>query len=102
MKVHLKTPIYGYEHGCTVPHRKLADAGDTLDVILNNKSHFICNSNGITIVVFPSQCEEIVMEQELKAEDKFEFEKYYHVYEEPCNKNLDDPFHTAFENNYDE
>lgn len=110
MKVCVKVPITGYVRdpiSFTVDQlvpRIHADVGDTLTVILNNNSHYICDSMyfpGTHIAVFPSQCSQIIKEAALKPqeEEEHDIEKYYNVYEKPIKKqeSLDDPFYTAFE-----
>lgn len=99
MQVILSKNIIGYsqESGEARLH---ASKGDLLDVILRNKTHFICDSINYPetwIVVFPSQCAEILTEED--KEDEFSPEKYYNIYEEPyteevknkLNNDLSDP-----------
>jgi hypothetical protein len=100
MKVQLKKPVIGCQKISEgVVERTHADEGDVLDVILHNKTHYICDSKhfpGWHIAVFPSQCLDTI--EDLVIEDEHADEKYYHVYEKPSKKNLvDDPFYTAFE-----
>lgn len=105
MKVILKTPIYGYGGENKTSVRMHADVGDELSVILRNKTHFICDSlyyPGLAIAVFPSQCEELRIEREIQKRDDSDIEKYYHVYESKNKRDIDDPFCTAFESDYDE
>jgi len=83
MQVILSKDIIGIKRDSCEPilHAK---EGDILDVILRNKTHFICDSlyfPNTAIVVFPSQCEEVLTEKDI--EDEFAPEKYYNVYEEP-------------------
>jgi hypothetical protein len=102
MKIRLNKPIIGYrkvsENQTDI--RVHAEEGDVLPVILHNPTHFICDSvkyPNQVIAVFNSQCEIVERAKELVLEDPHEVEKYYHVYEEPTDPNLYDPFYTAFE-----
>jgi hypothetical protein len=94
MKIHLNKPIYGIRNG-TESKILHADKGDILTVILHNPTHFICDSKyypNTHIVVFKSQCDEII--KEVDIEDTLSPERYYHVLEDSSKSNLDDPFYT--------
>ena len=85
MQVILSKDVYGFIGNNS--SRVHAYSGDKLDVILCNETHFICDSlvyPDTAIAVFPSQCEEMLIEK--KKEDEHEFEKYYHVYDNPINR----------------
>jgi hypothetical protein len=100
VKIRLNKPVVGRVGGDEDRCRVHADAGDVLTVIFRNPTHFVCDSLRYPdqeIIVFNSQCEIIEKTKEIVVEDPDLFEKYYHVYEEYVNPNLDDPFHTAFE-----
>lgn len=101
MKIRLNKPIIGYQkNGDEVTERIHAEKEDVLSVVLNNKTHFVCDSvkyPGTSIVVFPSQCSEVIQEIELENEDPHADEKYYHIYEGYTKPIVDDPFYTAFE-----
>jgi hypothetical protein len=71
MKVLLKDSIIGYRKESKDNPQEWdspkihALPGDLLPVILKNETHFICDSKvypGEAIIVFPSQCEEIIAE----------------------------------------
>jgi hypothetical protein len=86
MQVILSKPILGFykNDDGIYTSRKHAEEGDTLDVIIKNKTHFICDSlvfPETAVAVFPSQCSEIIIEKE-KIDEHSE-ERYYNVYEEP-------------------
>ena len=81
MQVILSKDIYGLGDGMLRMHAK---KGDILDVILHNKTHFICDScvyPETAIVVFPSQCTDIIHEKE--EMDEQAPEKYYNTYIAP-------------------
>ena len=81
MQVILSKDIYGIADGML---RKHASQGDLLDVILRNKTHYICDSvfyPDSTIVVFNSQCADVLFDRE--EEDEQAPERYYNTYEEP-------------------
>lgn len=97
MQIILSKPIIGYrrEFGDTVQNwlvpQTHADAGDVLDIILRNKTYFICDSKyypGTDIIVLKSQCEEILTDNQ-KIDDS-EDEKFYGIYEEPDEIQLKD------------
>ena len=91
MQVILSKDVYGFIGNNS--SRIHAHSGDKLDVILRNKTHFICDSlvhPNTAIVVFPSQCQEILIEKNI--EDEHAFEKYYHVYDNPINRLNNDLF----------
>lgn len=80
MKVWLKQPIVGIAGTKTRVH---ANANSVLSVILHNHTHYICDSvnyPGTHVVVFPSQCHEVIRET-LVERDDIEIDKYYGVYE---------------------
>jgi hypothetical protein len=86
MKVILSKSINGFykDDEGNVKSRIHASPGDILQVILHNKTHFICDSvlfPETSIVVFPNQCEEMIIEKDKSTE--FEDEQYYGVYVEP-------------------
>ena len=90
MQVILSKPIVGRHSGDNgkIESRMYAMEGEILDVILQNKTHFVCDSNtypNTSIIVFPSQCKEVLIDKE-NEEDMFAAEKYYNVYEEPEEK----------------
>jgi hypothetical protein len=92
MKVWLKKSIYGIsqwdDKGSPSVRCLHASAGDILPVILNNSSHFICDSvkyPGKHIVVFPSQVSEIIHET-IPTDDDSSIDKYYNIYDEPKSK----------------
>jgi hypothetical protein len=104
MKVLLKKSIVGYRREISEETirwsapRVHADEGDVLPVIFNNQTHYICDSKhfpNIHIAVFPSQCSEIIPEEDRIDEHKEE--RYYNVYEDSKDTNIDDPFCTAFD-----
>ena len=81
MQVILSKDIFGYVGDAPRVH---AHKGETLDVILQNKTHFICDSiiyPDTAIIVFPSQCKEVLVRVE--EEDRYAPEKYYNTYVEP-------------------
>jgi len=99
MKVKVKQSIFGNCSSGEHPMRLHADEGDSLKVIFQNPTHFICESKyyeGLEVVVFPSQVAEVIREKDIYT-DEYDIEKYYHVYEDKNKTNLDDPFCTAFE-----
>ena len=86
MQVILSKPVIGHykDDNGDIISRTHASSGDILDVILKNETHFICDSlyfSRTPIAVFPSQCEEILIEEE--KEDEYKYEKYYNVYSKP-------------------
>ena len=100
MKIRLNKSIVGYADGDVDRCRVHADIGDILTVIFNNPTHFVCDSiryPNQEIIVFHNQCEIVETTKEIKIEDPDKLEKFYHVYEENVNPDLDDPFYTAFE-----
>ena len=101
MRIRLTQPIVGYKQGNETEPRIHANKDDILQVILNNPTHFICDSLNYpeqAIIVFKSQCIVInALGLEKIIEDPYYEEKYYHVYEDKSKQKLDDPFHTAFE-----
>jgi hypothetical protein len=97
MQVILSKPIIGYrrEFEDTVQDwskpRTHADAGDILDVIIHNKTNFICDSKyypGTDIIVLKSQCAEVLTDRQ--SIDDADDEKFYGVYEEPDEIQLKD------------
>ena len=81
MQVILSKDIYGLADGMLRMH---AEKGDTLRVILHNRSHYICDSSiypDIPIAVFPSQCTDVLFDKE--EIDEQAPEKYYNTYVEP-------------------
>lgn len=95
MQVILSKPIVGYRRESEdlvqdwSKPRTHADVGDTLDVIIRNKTHFICDSKyypNEDIIVYPKQCAEILIEKE--HIDESEEERYYGTYEEPIKTQL--------------
>ena len=100
MKVCLNKTIFGTTiQGENSIKRKHAEPGDVLDVILNNPTHYICDSKhfpGEHIVVFHNQGVMIAEEADISIDDHAD-EKYYHVYEDNNKTDLDDPFYNAFE-----
>ena len=96
MQVILSKPITGYRRESWdieqywYRPKTHADAGDTLDVILRNKTHFICDSKyypGTDIVVFPKQCAEVLTNRQSIEDDD---DKFYGVHEEPDEIQLKD------------
>jgi hypothetical protein len=90
MQVILSKPIVGRhtDDNGKIESRMYAMQGETLDVILQNKTHFICDSNtypNTSIIVFPNQCKEVLINKEDEV-DMFADEKFYNVYEEPEEK----------------
>ena len=86
MQVILSKPIVGRHSGDNgkIESRMYAMEGEILDVILQNKTHFVCDSKtypNTSIIVFPSQCREVLVKKD--EEDMYADEKYYNVYEEP-------------------
>ena len=92
MQVILSKDIYGIAEGMLRIH---AAKGEILNVILRNKTHYICDSSvypDTAIVVFPSQCSDVVYGKE--EEDEQAPEKYYNTYvepEEPLRNDIFDP-----------
>jgi hypothetical protein len=100
MKIRLKTTIFGHRNDENFSTRIHAERDDILPVIFQNPTHYLCASLKYPeqpIVVFKSQCEVVERIKESVIEDPHEAEKYYHVYTEPSDPNLNDPFNTAFE-----
>jgi hypothetical protein len=86
MQVILSKPVIGFykDDEGNSKSRMHAEEGDTLDVILRNETHFICDSlfySDTAIAVFPSQCTEVVVKEE--PQDEYAEERYYHVYSKP-------------------
>ena len=104
MKVRINKQIIGYtrEGKYTYP-RQHAVEDDVLDVILRNETHFVCDSlryPGTPLIVFPSQCFEIISEEEelIREDEKNRrLEKYYNVYQTIDKPDIDDPFYNAFQ-----
>jgi hypothetical protein len=104
MKVILNKSIIGYKNDDQFITRIHADKGSELSVILNNNTYFICDSvnyPGNHIVVFPSQCEEVIHEEVIQTDDH-DIEKFYNTYEKPSKSPSDDPFYRALFTETDE
>ena len=92
MQVILSKDIYGIAEGMLRMH---AAKGEILNVILRNKTHYICDSvfyPDTTIAVFHSQCADVLFDRE--EEDEHAPEKYYNTYvepEEPLRNDIFDP-----------
>jgi hypothetical protein len=81
MQVILSKDIYGLGKGIRCLH---AEKGEILNVILHNRTHYICDSSiypEVPIAVFPNQCSEVIYDK--VEEDEQAPEKYYNTYVEP-------------------